>query len=432
LLSRFTRWFSTPSPSSQIDKRNFVNVQIDGVGVALGSAASPFLPVFMAHLGASTLQIGLLTAMPAITGLLLAIPLGRMLQGKKQIVPWFSTARLVVILCFALTGLAAIFVPPTSLINVILLIWALATIPQTIVAIGFSVVMNSVAGPLGRYELMSRRWAILGLSTSITVFVIGQVLGRVIYPVNYEIVFLGLSVGGLISYYFSSQIKIPDNVYKPGTNTKSLGENLSALFRQVKKEKTFLGFVGKQFVFLCGISMAVPLFPIYFVRVIKASDSWIATITTVQTAIMVIGYIVWSQQSRRRGSRPVLLWTTLGLAIYPILTALSILPWQITIYAGMAGIFQAGNDLVFFDQLLSTFPAEYSATFVGVAQSIQYFSTIFSPLIGSALADSLGVGPALVIAGILRLSGFGLFAIGKAGSSREVKPLAKIQEIGEE
>jgi len=173
------------------------------------------------------------------------------------------------------------------------------------------------------------------------------------------------------------------------------------------------------------------LFPIYFVGVINASDSWIATITTVQTAIMVVGYFVWSQQSRRHGARLVLLWTTLGLSIYPILTAFSILPWQISIYAGLAGIFQAGNDLVFFDELLSTFPAEYSATFVGVAQSVQYFSTIFSPLVGSALADSIGVGPALIVAGLLRLAGFGLFAIGRAGSVGEEKAIPKMQEIDE-
>jgi hypothetical protein len=33
------------------------------------------------------------------------------------------------------------------LIPVVLAIWALATLPQTMVAVGFSVVMNAVAGP---------------------------------------------------------------------------------------------------------------------------------------------------------------------------------------------------------------------------------------------------------------------------------------------
>ena len=34
----------------------------------------------------------------------------------------------------------------------------------------------------------------------------------------------------------------------------------------------------------------------------------------------------------------------------------------IAIYAGLAGIFQAGLDLVFFDELMKTVPLEYSAT----------------------------------------------------------------------
>src|SRR5512140_120966 len=210
LITRFGKWFSTPKSSAQIDSRNFVNVQIDAVGVALASAAAPFLPVYLTHLGASPFQVSMLTAMPAVTGILLAIPLGRFLQQKRQVVPWFSAARLLVILCYALTGLISFVLPQDALPNAILAIWALATIPQTVVAIGFTVVMNGVAGPNGRYELMTRRWSILGLTTSLTVIAIGELLDRIIFPLNYQVMFLALSLGGLISYYFSSHIKLAD------------------------------------------------------------------------------------------------------------------------------------------------------------------------------------------------------------------------------
>ena len=127
-------------------------------------------------------------------------------------VPWFSAARLLVILCYALTGLISFVLPQDALPNAILAIWALATIPQTMVAIGFTVVMNGVAGPNGRYELMTRRWSILGLTTSITVIAIGQLLERIVFPLNYQVMFLALSLGGLISYYFSSHIKLADHI----------------------------------------------------------------------------------------------------------------------------------------------------------------------------------------------------------------------------
>ena len=58
-----------PPPSLETRKRNFRNVQIDAVGVGLASAAGPFLPVFLARLGATNFQVGLLTTMPGVAGL---------------------------------------------------------------------------------------------------------------------------------------------------------------------------------------------------------------------------------------------------------------------------------------------------------------------------------------------------------------------------
>jgi MFS family permease len=78
-------------------------------------------------------------------------------------------------------------------------------------------------------------------------------------------------------------------------------------------------------------------------------------------------------------------------------------------YAAIAGLFQAGLDLVFFDELMKTVPQEYSATFVSLVQSMQYLSAIVAPLVGTWLADSIGLGGALWVSAGLRLFGFLLF-----------------------
>ena len=94
----------------QIQKRNFRNVQIDGVGVSISSVSAPFLPVFLTRLGASNFQVGLLTSMPGVTGLILALIVGRFLQTRRNIVPWYSLSRLLVILCYALTGILTLLI----------------------------------------------------------------------------------------------------------------------------------------------------------------------------------------------------------------------------------------------------------------------------------------------------------------------------------
>ena len=142
----------------------------------------------------------------------LAIAVGRFLQSRRQVVPWYSFMRLLVVVSYALTGIVPFIVPREQAVPAVLLIWAAATLPQTFVNVAFSVVMNAVAGPKGRYDLMSRRWTILGLTTSVTVALVGQALDRINFPLNYQVVFMGLSLGGLLSYAFSSRIDLPDAV----------------------------------------------------------------------------------------------------------------------------------------------------------------------------------------------------------------------------
>ncbi len=427
-IKRFLHWFTTPDTPST-NRKNFLNVQIDAIGIGLASAAAPFLPVFLTRLGATNFQVGLLTSMPAMTGLVLAIFLGHFLQRQKNIVPWFSAARLMVVICYALTGLVALFVPEKYAILAILSIWAFATLPQTVVAIGFSVVMNAVAGPTGRFELMSRRWSILGFTTAITVVIAGEILDRLGYPINYAIVFIGLSIGGLISFYYSSHISLPDkepSVPQPGV---SLITRVKDYLGLVLKEKPFVSFTAKRFVFLTGSSLAAPLFPLYYVRVVGADDGWIGIINTCQTAILVIGYFLWTRQSRIRGARWVLLITTVAMSLYPAMVAMTRHVGLIAFYAAIAGVFQAGVDLVFFDELMKTVPPAYSATFVAVAQSLQYLSTMLSPLIGTFLADQIGLSGALIVSAGIRFVGFAWFFLDRP---RKQAPLVSpVKDVAE-
>jgi hypothetical protein len=408
VFSQFGRWFTHPQTSDEVDRTNFINVQIDAIGVGFASAASPFLPVFLTRLNATTFEVGLLTSMPALTGLILSIPLGQFLQSRRKIIPWFSLARLMVLSCYALTGMIVFVFKDHLAVPGILGIWALATIPQTLLAISFSVVMNAVAGPKGRYELMTRRWSILGLTTAVTVILAGLILDKFVFPINYQIVFLMCSVGGLISYYFSSHINLPDR--EPIlSKAQNIRESVVNYFQLISSQKPFLSFTFRRFVFLTGATLAAPLFPIFFVRHLNTPDSWIAFISTVQTAILIFGYFFWTRQSRLRGSRFVLLATTLGASFYPILIGLSNSYYPIPLYAGINGVFQAGINLVFFDELMKTFPAKYSATFVAAAQGLQYLSAIIAPFLGTYLADHYGFTPALLISGGISLVGFGLF-----------------------
>ncbi len=400
---------NSDSNSTDVQKKNFQYVQIDAVGVSISNISAPFLPVFLTRLGASNFQVGLLSSMPGITGLLFAILVGRFLQTRPNVVPWYSLSRLLVISSYALTGLLTLFVAPEYTIPATLAIWALATLPQTALAVAFSVVMNAVAGPEGRYQLLSRRWAIFGLTGVIGTFLVTRIIDVVPFPTNYGMMFLILSVGGFISFYFSSRISIPDQPAPAPASKSSAWASAQGYLALLRENPRFASFAGKRFVYLSGLALSQPLMPLFFVRTLNATDGQIGSVNMTFTAVMLIGYFLWPRISRRYGGRVVLLATTFGMILYPALTAIAPGIGWVMLFAAIAGLFQGGLDLVFFDELMRTVPPEYSATFVALAQSMQYLSAVVAPMLGTYLADEIGLGGALMVSAAIRLLGFLLF-----------------------
>ena len=99
------------------------------------------------------------------------------------------------------------------------------------------------------------------------------------------------------------------------------------------------------------------------------------------------------------------------MVLYPLLTATTRQVTTIIGFAAIAGLFQGGLDLVFFDEYMKTIPEEYSAILVSLGQSMQYLAAIAAPLIGTSLASLLGLGGALWVSAGLRLVGFLLFLL---------------------
>ncbi len=399
-------------PGADTQSHNMRSVLLDGLGVGFASAAGPFLPILLTHLGGSDAAVGLLTALPALAGLLFALPVSRFLSRQRYIVPWFSAARLLVISGYALCGLATMFNPDRSVIA-ILCIWALATLPQTIVDVSFNLVMAGVAGPDRRFYLMSRRWSSLGIVTAITVAATGWALDRVRFPLDYQIVFPILALGGLVSYYYSSRIRLPAQSVSPTagrTRQANPNPSFSKSLAQLRAQSKFLRFTASQFVFRFGLAWALPLFPLYYVHGLEADNAAIGLINTVNSAVLLVAYFMWSRISRRRGVRFALLATTCGIGLYPIALAMTNQVGVVIALAGLAGIFSAGIDLVFFDRLMSSIPSESGPMFMGWYQTTVYIATFIAPLVGTGLAQIIGLQDSLIIAGILRLAGFGLFA----------------------
>jgi hypothetical protein len=270
-MKKRVQWLVKPG---SVEDRNVRNVLIDGLGVGIVSGASTFLAVFLARLGASPFLVGMLTSMPALTGMFLAMPVGSMLERQKNVVPWYSRARVWTFFSLALTGIVTMVLPIAWAPWAIILIWAVATFPQTVVNVAFTMVMSAVAGPNRRFYLMSRRWSTIGITSAISVACVGWLLEHFAFPANYQYVFIGSFIGGMISFAFSSQITIPDNEpIEPPTGSKlNWFANMRESLHTVREQVPYTKMLISQFVFRCGLTMVMPLLPLYWVNQLQLSD----------------------------------------------------------------------------------------------------------------------------------------------------------------
>ncbi len=390
----------------------------DSVAMGVINSVTPFLPVFIVRLGGSAFEVSLLTAIPAVSGFLLAIPVGQLLQGKSRIVPWYSGSRMVAHLSYAVAAVVVLLAPVEVVVPALLVVWAIAAVPSTLGMVSFPIVMDGAAGLRGRFEIMSRRWAIMGLTTAITVAVIGQLLDRLPFPANYQLIFVGFSIAGLISYWFSSRFRVPEHVPVPRVDSDGRLGRLHEMVQTVRAEPAFLRYSARQLVYVVGTRFAVPLIPLYYVREVGAPDAWIGIIATGQSLALLVGYQLWRRVSIAYGSALVLLSTLLVSALYPAALSLTNELVLVAVLTSIAAVFSAGVDLALFDELMKRIPRPYGVTFTSIDTALVNGASIFAPLAGATLATVLGIGMALQIATLIGLGAVVLFALDSRSHSQ--------------
>ena len=264
---------STGEQSPAVRRRNLTVIQRESAALGIVNVSGVYIAVFLIRLGGTNVDVSLLSALPALGGFLLAIPAGAYLQRRRNVIPVYTATRATQFMVFAAIAVVVAIVPADVAIVIILVIWALATIPATISAVASNVVLNGVAGPSGRYDLISRRYGIMGLTTAIAVAIAGQVLELMGFPLNYQVVFVALSAAGLLACYFSIQLVIPDHAGPEAPPQESLRTRIRGYVALLRSHPAFLRFVSRRFVLVFGIGMTAPLIPLWYIREADASDA---------------------------------------------------------------------------------------------------------------------------------------------------------------
>jgi len=163
----------------------------------------------------------------------------------------------------------------------------------------------------------------------------------------------------------------------------------------------------------------VAVMPVFQVRTLGASDAWIGVLLTVQRIVQMVAFVSLSALLRQRRYRRWLWLATLGIALVPLTTALARTPAMLLIPSVLGGVFAAGITVLLTNVLLASSPDEQRPLYAALDSLVVQVTTFAAPMVGSLLADVIGIRLVLVLAALVRAAGGVAFGRRRARLQRE-------------
>jgi MFS family permease len=394
-------WRRPPATVEDANVRRLI-VQTAFAGVIQGGIVA-FLPVMLARMGASGLTVSALNAGLALTSIIMALPSGPIVERQRRLVAWSARYFLLVRVCYVLIALAAFLSVEIAPILCVVF-WALSGIPAALANNAWYGVLAGAVSPRRRPIVNGARWALLGFVSAICVAAFGRGLDLLPFPLGYQAVFVLSAIAGLAQMHWYGRIEIPDREPAAPTSNYGLRQALDSIVGPLREGGEFLHYTIGTSVLRLGLHLPIGLFSLFWVNDLHASDTWIGLRSTVGNIALTGGYYAWGRMTAKLGHRRTLGFASLGLSLYPALTAASPTVEWLLPAALIWGLFASGIDMSLFEGLLDVCPADRRAEFVAVNTFVANLIAFVAPIAGAWLAELTSIRFVLALAAGLHLA----------------------------
>ena len=426
----YTRWLGRSS-SEEARTIRLLYIEIFGAGVY--NAIITFNGVYALRLGASNQLIGWLSSVPSLVVALFTLVAGQQVERSQNRLALVSRTVLLYRLGFLAIALMPLVVQEGRALVLVGLIILMA-VPLPFINVGFNTVFAELVPPQRRSEVVSWRNIILGGTITTVAFLAGRGLDALPFPQNYQLLYFIAFLGGLQSQYFFQKIK-PPGAPVPADAPPKPPPRLSwtAARRLFQDNPGFLRITLNTFIYGIGPWMVTPLFSIYYVRELGASNAWVGALTAIINLTGIVGYYVGRKVVRRWGERPVLAWSTIAAGLYPGLITLSPILDPILVLGGLYGIANSGLNLSHYSTLLKVIPEGQRPMGLAFYNLIMFTGAFVSPLVAVALADVVGVRPMLIVGTMFWVTGGLMHLLRPADPKPKLQPVEPPTEaVGEQ
>ena len=391
--------------SATQEDRNVRLVFLDALWVAvMGAGAGTFIGVFMARLGASNLELSLLTSIPAAMSLLTTLPASAVVERQQNQVRTVTLFRALYRTVYVFLAVAPFFVARELIVAILVLAGVQAALKEVQGLAYFSVV--TAVTPRGRRPAVNgMRWATVSVVSASAVALFGRLLDVPLFtfPRNYQILFGLTAVIGFLALISFSRIRAPADAAPP--RTLSGTQHFLAVWRPAVQSPEFVRYLISTAALRLGMALPAGLFSVFWIRHLQASNSVIGLREMAAQAALVVGYLVFGRLAVRRGNRAVLLMSAMGLALYPAATALCPNQYWLLPVAALNGFFSGGISISFFEGVAEAAPPGKRPSFSAFNNVVSGAAGFSGPLLGAGIADWLGIPAAFFLAGALQVIG---------------------------
>ncbi|MBL8098752.1 MAG: MFS transporter [Anaerolineales bacterium] len=389
-------------------RSNFTNLYLDiaWFGVLSGTAVN-FLNIYAARLGATGLQIGLLTAGSAIVTLFLAIPAGHWISKRHTGRAVFWSSILFRIGYLFWIPLPWIFNAQGQIWSLIVITFLMA-IPLTPLGVGFNALFAEAVPDRFRARVAGTRNVTFAIAYMLSSLIAGYILDNTPFTEGYQIIFAIGAFGAAMSSYHIYHVKpleertpplselLPDSAIKPESTLRL--DIWKTPFRKV--------LLGLLFFHLAQY-ISTPLYPLYNVNVLHLNDNHIGIGTALYYSTVLLSSTQLGRIVQRFGHKRVTGWGAVGVGFYPLTLAFAQDVFQFYLISFFGGFLFALVNGAYANYMLEHIPPHDRPSHLAWYTIVLNFAILASSIAGPLIGDAIGLTPALILFGVMRfLSGF--------------------------
>ena len=403
------------------DDRNSWYLVVEIFWASILASAGTFSAAYAIRLGANNFQVSLLSSIPALIAVIISYPAGQFLQARRRRTPWVLGSlflnRAGFLLVAASPWLHFLGIQP-GLMAVIILIAVSA--PAYFFNIGWTPLLAEVIPEQRRAAVFTARNIVNQATVSVSVFLFGQWLSRAAFPVNYQVMFAFSFVASMVSQYFLMKLDVPDSVVTPVSESADRPRTLAgaasrlkhsalSLRDEISGHPEFLRIMENTFIYSFGLWMAGPLYALYFVRQLNASDAWLGLNGTLACIGTIAGFSLWRWLISKWGEHLALKRAIALAGFYPLFVGLTPGLPVILGLGVLNGLMVPGTNLAHYNIFLRVLPPDARPRYTAIYTVVMNLGAFVAPMIALAISQVIGLAPMLVVSGVLSIAGASSF-----------------------